>query len=106
MLQSVKDITRHILYHANAEARESDPSQVGDVKGRIEYVRLVLAGYELDDRKLEKYTLLREVLTAASISPQRASLRRMLADLEATDYMSPQMAVQEWVARGTESGRL
>ena len=102
MNESVKEIITHILYHVNAESRESDPSQVGDVQGRAAYVRSVLQRYESDARKLEKYDLLREVSRDAAANPQRDSFRRLLSNLEVNDNTSPRAALQEWVATGEE----
>ena len=70
-MERVSELMRHILFHAEAEAAESDPSQVGNVRARIQYVRDSLADFKEDARKLDKYDLLREVSTAAS--PVRSS---------------------------------
>ena len=98
----VDEIAEHILYHVNAEAGGSDPSQVGDVQARAAYVRSVLAGYELDGRQVDKYEFLREISRDAADDPLRGSLRAVLSNLEARDDPSPRLALQAWVATGTE----
>lgn len=105
MAETVSELIAHILFHAEAEAADSDPSQKGDVRARIEYVRDVLADFKEDERKLDKYDLLREVSTAASLDSQRASFKRMLANVEANGDVDPRAAIQEWVARGNEDTR-
>lgn len=102
-MESVRELTRHILFHANAEAAESDSSQAKGVQQRVEYVRSALRDFEQDDRKIDKYDFLAEVSTAASIGSGRASFRRVLANAEERGT-SPRYAIQSWVGKGSEGG--
>ncbi len=73
-----KDVIAHILKHVDAEASDSDPSQVAGVGRRAQYVRDTLASFKTDTRDLKIDALLVEIDTAASLSADSASFKRTI----------------------------
>ncbi len=97
----VKDLVAHILRHVNAEAAESDPSQVAGVDKRAQYVRDALRGFALDQRELPLDTALQFVAGGAPTSPEQDSFKRVLGNIR-DEVMRPQSAIQTWVGKNQE----
>lgn len=99
----VRDLVGHILHHVNAEAAESDPSQVAGVAARAQYVRDTVAGFETDARDLSLDTILAAISSAASLSALQVSFKNSIANMRAEGETRPQLAIQAWVGKNRES---
>ena len=99
----MSDLVAHILFHVNAEASDSDPSQVAGVARRAQYVRNVIAGLRLDSRDLDLDTILAAISAAAPVSTDRSSFRRAIENQRIVRDTRPQLAIQAWVGQGVET---
>ena len=88
----------HILFHVNAEAADSDPSQVGGVQQRAVLVRRALSSLMSDNRDLPLKATLLAVHDRVPDDPGKASLQRTLGNIE----QRPHLALQTWVGKGRE----
>ena len=88
----------HILFHVNAEAADSDPSQVGGVQQRAVLVRRALNSLRNDNRDLPLKDTLLTIRDRVPDDPGKASLQRTLGNIE----QEPQLAIQEWVGQNKE----
>ncbi len=98
----VKDLVAHILHHVDAEAAESDLSQVAGVAGRAQYVRDTVAGFKTDTRELTKDAILVELSGAASLSALQVSFQKAMTNTRADDGIRPQLSIQAWVGKAQE----
>ena len=98
-----KDLVAHILRHVNAEAADSDPSQVAGVAGRAQYVRDAVRNLAADTKDNPLDTILQSISDDAPGGAKRASFRRAMANMRDSGERAPWIAVHEWVARGRES---
>ncbi len=98
----VQDFVEHALHHVNAEAAESDPSQVAGVAARAQYVRDTVASFRADTRELSKDAILAELSSAASLSALQASFQNSVANMRAEGETRPQLAIQNWVGKNKE----
>ena len=99
----VSELVAHILFHVNAEASDSDPSQVPGVARRAQYVRDVVAGLRSDSRDLDTDTILAAISTAATGSPDRTGFKRMVENQRIVRETRPQLAIQAWVGQAVET---
>ena len=99
----VSDLIAHILFHVNAEASDSDPSQVAGVARRAQYVRDVVAGLRSDSRDLDTDIILAAISTAAPDSADRTAFKRMVANQRTEGETHPQLAIQAWVGQAAEA---
>ncbi len=99
----VKEVVAHILNHVNAEAADSDPSQVAGVAERAQYVRDAVRSLAADTKDSQLGTTLLAISDDAQRGPKRASFRRAIANMTGSEERSPWLAIHEWVARGRES---
>ena len=99
----VSDLITHILFHVNAEASDSDPSQVPGVARRAQYVRDVVAGLRSDSRELDLDTILSAISAEATDSTDRAGFKRMVENQRTVRETRPQLAIQAWVGQGEET---
>ena len=88
----------HILLHVNAEAADSDPSQVGGVQQRAVLVRRALNSLRNDNRDLPLKATLLAVHDHVPDDPGKASLQRTLDNIE----VNPQLRLQTWVGKNRE----
>lgn len=102
MAQVVQDLMKHILHHVDAEAAESDSSQVAGVAGRAQYVRNTVAGFKADTRNLPLDVILEALSNAASLSASQAAFKRSVANMRAEGETRPQLAIQAWVGKNRE----
>ncbi len=98
----VRDVIAHILFHINAESSDSDESQVAGVDRRAQFVRSALQDLIDDDRDISPGQILQEIHNLAPGGRERAAFRRTIRNINIED-ISPQLAIQEWVARASES---
>ena len=103
MARIVADVVTHILFHVNAEASDSDPSQVPGVARRAQYVRSVVASLRSDSRELDLDTILAAISAAAPVSTDRTGFKRMMENQRTTRDTRPQLAIQAWVGKGVET---
>ena len=96
----VRTTVAHILFHVNAEAADSDPSQVGGVQQRAVLVRRALSSLMSDNRDLQLKATLSVVHDRVPDDPGKASLQRTLGHIE----QEPQLAIQAWVSKNAEAG--
>ena len=94
----VKDVVEHILFHVDAEASDSDPSQVSGVQQRAKAVRDTVATLKADNRNLALGDLLFEIRGLVRNGSRKASLQRTLGNIE----QRPQLALQAWVGKNRE----
>ena len=95
----VSEVVTHILFHVNAEARDSDPSQAPGVAQRARLVRDAVATLRADSRDLSLRDLITAIRDRVPTSTRKASLRRALANVE----QRPQLAIQAWVGKNRET---
>ncbi len=98
----VKDLVTHILRHVDAEAAESDPSQVAGVAARAQYVRDTVDGFRADTRELSKDAILAEFSGAASLSALQVSFKNSVVNMRDEGATRPQLAIQTWVGKNRE----
>ncbi len=96
----VKEVISHILAHVNAEAADSDPSQVAGVTERAQYVRDAVRNLAADSKDNPIDTILQTISDDAPRGAKRASFRRALANMR--DEPRPQLSIQAWVETGQE----
>ena len=96
----VKELVAHILYHVNAEASDSDPSQAPGVQGRAQLVRVAVAGLVNDARDLPIDKVLQEIALATPAIPDTASFQKALTNM--MGEARPQLAIQAWVGEKQE----
>ncbi len=101
----VQDFVEHVLHHVNAEAAESDPSQVAGVPARAQYVRDTVSGFKTDTRELSKDAILVELSDAASLSALQVSFQKVVTNTRADDGIRPQLSIQTWVGKALEKPR-
>lgn len=94
----VKDVVEHILFHVDAEASDTDPSQVSGVSQRAKAVRDAVATLKADNRNLALGDLLLEIRGLVRNGSRKASLQRALGNIE----QRPQLAIQTWVGKNRE----
>jgi hypothetical protein len=99
----VRDLVEHILHHTNAEAAESDSSQVPGVAARAQYVRDTVRGFETDKRELSIDVALKEISDATSLSALQVSFKKSIANLLDAGETRPQLAIQAWVGKNRKS---
>lgn len=97
-----KDVIAHILKHVNAEAGDSDPSQVAGVARRAQYVRDAVASFKADTRDLTIDMLLAEISTAASLSADSESFKRTIQNHRDRSGYKPWIPIGEWVSKELE----
>ena len=97
----VREVIRHILHHVNAEAAESDASQVAGVVGRVQIVRNAVQGLVTDDRDTPLDDLLQSISAAVSAGTEQQSFRSALTNMMGGSR--PQLAIQAWVGKKLES---
>ena len=97
------DLVAHILFHVNAEAADSDPSQVPGVARRAQYVRSAVAGLRSDSRDLDMDTILAAISAAAPSSTDRTEFKRVVENQRTVRGTRPQLAIQAWVGQGVET---
>ena len=97
-MAEVKEVITHILFHVDAEASTSDPSQVAGVAKRAQMVRDAVATLKTDSRDLTLADLLSAIDGLVPGGSDKASLRRTLSNIE----QRPQLAIQAWVGKGVE----
>ena len=100
---AVQDIVAHILFHVNAEASDSDPSQVPGVARRAQYVRSAVAGLRSDSRDLDLDTILAAISAAAPSATDRSAFLRMIENQRTVGETRPQLAIQAWVGQAVET---
>lgn len=98
----VKEVIKHILRHVNAEAADSDPSQVAGVAARAQYVRDALSGFETDTRDLSLDATLEEISSAASLSVLQTSFKKAVTNMRDVGDTRPRLAIQAWVGKARE----
>lgn len=98
----VEDLVKHILYHTDAEAADSDPSQVAGMAARAQYVRDTVAGFKTDTRDLSLDAALGEISGAAALSVLQVSFQKAVANTRAEGDTRPQLAIQAWVGKKQE----
>ena len=98
----VKDVIVHILFHVNAESKDSDSSQVAGVAQRSQYVRDNLTSFETDSRELSRESLLEEISTLSKNSTLQTSFKKLLTNIQSDDGIQPQLAIQAWVGKAEE----
>ncbi len=98
-MAEVKGVITHILFHVDAEASDSDPSQVAGVAKRAQMVRDAVAALKTDSRDLTLKDLLVAIGDLVPGGSDKASLRRTLDNIE----VRPQLAIQEWVGKNVET---
>ena len=94
----VKEVVAHILHHVDAEAGDSDASQVAGVAQRAQLVRDAVATLKADSRDLTLRDLITAISDLVPTSTRKASLRRALGNVE----QRPQLAIQTWVGKNRE----
>ena len=96
----VKELVSHILFHVNAEAADSDPSQAPGVPGRAQLVRAAVGGLAADLRDLTVDEVLQEIALAAPALPEAASFQTAIMNM--LGQPRPQLAIQTWVGKNRE----
>lgn len=99
----VHRVIRHILHHTDAEAADSDVSQVAGVAGRAQLVRNAVQGLVADNRDITLRDLLQAIFDAIPSDLDRQSFRNAIANMRASGTTRPQLAIQAWVGKGQES---
>ena len=99
----VNELILHILLHVNAEASDSDSSQVPGVQGRAQLVRDAVDGLRADSRNLTIQNILQSVYNAIPAGQGRTSFRRALDNMRSEDETRPQLAIQTWVGKARET---
>ena len=99
----VRDLIAHIRHHVNAEAADSDPSQVAGVSRRAQLVRDAVQGLRTDPRDLTIRDILRAIYDAVPNRTGRASFRRAIENMRAEGGTRPQLAIQTWVGKARET---
>ena len=98
----VRAIIGHILHHVNAEAADSDASQVAGVAGRAQLVRDAVRGLAADNRDLMLRDILQAIRDALPSRAERASFHRALVNMRDEGGTRPQLAIQTWVGKAQE----
>ncbi len=99
----VSEIVAHILDHVNAEASDSDESQVAGVESRAQFVRDAVESLVNDDRNRSLGQILQEIRKLAPGGPRRASFRRLVKNIIDEGEAHPHLAIQRWVGTNLES---
>ena len=99
----VRDLITHILHHVNAEAADSDPSQVAGVANRAQLVRDAVQSLRTDTRDLTIRDILRAIYDAIPNRAGRTSFRRAIENMRASGGTRPQLAIQTWVGKAKET---
>ena len=99
----VQSLIAHILHHVNAEAADSDPSQVAGVAGRAQLVRSAVQGLRADPRDLAIRDSLQVIYDAIPDRAGRSSFRRAIENMRAEGETRPQLAIQTWVGKARET---
>ena len=99
----VRNLIAHILHHVNAEAADSDPSQVAGVSRRAQLVRDAVQSLRTDSRDLTIRDILRAIYDAIPNRAGRASFRRAIENMRAEGGTRPQLAIQTWVGKARET---
>ncbi len=100
-MPKVSDLITHILHHVDAEAADSDASQVAGVAARAQYVRDSVATLKTDSRDLNIDKALEEISAATSLSALQVSFKKAIENIR-DDGTRPQLAIQEWVSKKLE----
>ena len=99
----VRQVIRHILEHVDAEAADSDASQVDGVDRRAQLVRDAVRGLVADDRDITLRNLLQAIYDAIPSRTGRDSFRRAMVNMRNAGTTRPQLAIQAWVGKAKES---
>ena len=99
----VQALVAHILHHVNAEAADSDPSQVAGVADRAQLVRSAVQGLRTDPRDLAIRDSLQVIYDAIPDRAGQSSFRNVLVNMRASGETRPQLAIQTWVGKNRET---
>ena len=98
---TVEEDTAHILFHVEAEAATSDPSQVPGVAGRAQQVRVLLNPFGSDNRTIGRGAWHNELRAQPD---NQSPLQQVLDDLEDNSNQRIRLVLQTWI--GTNKGPL
>lgn len=101
-MPAAHQVIAHILHHVNAEAADSDPSQVAGVAERAQYVRDAVRSLATDTKDRPRDTILQAISDDALSNVKQASFRRSVVNMKGDDGVRPQLAIQTWVGKGLE----
>ncbi len=99
----VKEYITHILFHINAEASDSDPSQTAGVGRRAQYVRDALDSLKLDSRELTLDDLYTALLDASLADGEKAAYNRTLTSGRRETERRIQLLLRGWVQNESET---
>ncbi len=98
---TVKETVTHILFHVDAEASDSDPSQVPGVQERAKLVRDAVVTLKDDTRDLTLENTILAIRGDVPADTNKDSLLRALDNIG--DDPRPQLAIQTWVGKNRET---
>ena len=98
----VSDLISHILLHVNAEAADSDLSQVAGVQDRAQLVRDAVQGLRTNSRDLTLRDILQAIFDAIPTSTERDAFRRAIVNMRDSGERRVQLAIQNWVGKAEE----